>query len=74
MMTSHVILIQSIFVISTSLISNNRLSRSEDLVPGILTAGDKILWETGTIRSNFSPFPQYFQYISIFRVNLHIHL
>ena len=61
------------FVISTSLISKNRLSRSENLVP-VLT------WKSNTdkkkycgkeekllLRSNFSSFPQYFQYICYFR-------
>ena len=32
-----------------------------------LTIGNKILWKRGEIRSNFSSFPQYFQYISNFR-------
>ena len=57
---------QSTLVISTSLILNNRLSRSENLVPfkhENLATGNKILWK----RSNFSFFPQYFQYISNFR-------
>ena len=38
----------------------------------------KILWKRGEIallpRSNFSSFPQYFQYISNLRIKLHIHL
>ena len=33
-----------------------------------MTTGNKIMWKRGEIlRSNFSSFPQYFQYISIFR-------
>ena len=41
-----------------------------------LTRGKKILWRRGEIalRSNFSSFPQYFQYISNLRVQLHIYL
>ena len=54
--------IQLTLIISTSLISNNCLSRSKNLVP-ILTTGNKILWKRGEIapKSNFSSFPQYFQ-------------
>ena len=80
--------VQSTLVISNSLISNNRLSRSENLVP-VLTHGstkrqqnivekrrncskeekeEKLL-----LRSNFSSFPQYFQYIPNLGVKLHIH-
>ena len=66
--------IQSTLVISNSLIWNNRLSQSENLVP--------VLTERSTNRqqnivekrrSNFSSFPQYFQYISNLGVKLHIH-
>ena len=64
--------IQLTFVISTSLISNNRLSRSENLVPDKhenLTTGKKYCWkeEKLFLRSNFSSFPQYFQYTSNFK-------
>ena len=62
--------LQSTFVISTSFIPNNRLTRNENLIPVLTwksnTTGNKILWK----RSNFSSFPQYFQYI----IKLHIHL
>ena len=62
--------IQSTLVISNSLISNNRLSRSEKSGPCLNTESyqratkycgkeEKLL-----LRSNFSPFLQYFQYIS----------
>ena len=54
--------IQSTLVISTSFISNNRLPRSENLVP-VLT------WKFDN-RSKFSPFPLYFQYIFMFRSQL----
>ena len=37
-----------ILVIATSYISNNRLSRSENL-DGYLTTGDKLLWKRGEI-------------------------
>ena len=70
--------VQSTLVISNSLISINRLSRSENLVP-VLTENyqqatkycgkeEKLL-----LRSNFSSFSQYFQYFSNLRVKLHIH-
>ena len=68
----HRIKLQLTLVTSTSLISNNRLSRSENLVlfyHGNLTTANKILWKREEIapkRSNFSSFPQYFQYISNF--------
>ena len=52
-------LLQLTLVISTSLISNNRLSRSENLVPAWT-------WRSNN-RSNFSSFPQYFQIISNFK-------
>ena len=70
-------------VISTSLISNNwlyrlRLSRItaylEEKIPSLfkhenVTTGNKVLWKEKKLllRSNFSSFPQYFQYISNFR-------
>ena len=51
--------VQLTLVISTSLISNNCLSRSENLFPAYIC----------------SSFPQYFQYISLTsRVQLHIYL
>ena len=52
-------LIQLTLLIPTSLISNNRLSPSENLI-----TGNKILWKRGEI---FSSFPQCFQYISNFK-------
>ena len=65
--------IQSTLVISTSLILNNRLSRSEILVP-LLTwkSNNRVIKYCGKeekllLRSNFTSFPQYFQYISNFR-------
>ena len=74
--------IQSTLVISTSLISKYRFSRSENLVP-VLT------WKSNNRyqnimekrrnsslfhRSNFSSFPQYFIYLLTSGVKLHIHL
>ena len=41
--------IQSNLVISNSLISNYRLSRSENLVPETMTTGNKIMWKRGEI-------------------------
>ena len=56
---------QSTLVISNSLISNSRLSRSENLV--------LVLTQRSTNRQqNCSSFPQYFQYISHFGVKLKI--
>ena len=66
--------IQLTLVISTSLISNNRLSRSENLICPWLNM--KILQQVKKycgkeekllLRSNFSTFPQYFRYISKFK-------
>ena len=55
--------IQSTLVISTAVISNNRLSRRENLVR-VLTHKSKIrLQNIVEKRRNCSPFPQYFQYI-----------
>ena len=66
--------VQSTLVISTSLISNNRLSRSENLVPvknENLTTGNKILWKRGAI----SPlFHNIFNIFPTSGVKLHIHL
>ena len=65
--------VQSTFVTSTSDISNNRLFRSENLVPVLTLKSNKRLRkycgkeEKLLIRSNFSSFLQYFQYISNFR-------
>ena len=64
--------IQSTLVISTSLISNNLLSRSEIwslFKHGNLTTGTKYFGKEEELlqRSNFSSFPQYFQNISNFR-------
>ena len=76
--------IQSTLVISTSVTSNNRLARRENLALVItrnLKSGYKILWKRGEIApgeqfgSNFSPFPQYFQYIFLIKgVKLYSHL
>ena len=52
---------------STSLISKNRLSRSENLVPVLTWKSNNRQQNIVEKRSNFSSFPQYFQYISIFR-------
>ena len=55
--------IQSALVISTSVISNNCLSRRENLVL-VFTQKSKIrLQNIAEQRRNLSPFPQYFQYI-----------
>ena len=73
------IYIQLTPVISNSLISNNRLSRSEKSGPCFNTEiyqqaikycgkEEKLL-----LRSNFSSFPQYFQNVSNLGVRLHIH-
>ena len=64
--------VQSTLVISTSIISNNRLSRRENQVTKYCGKEEKLL-----LGSNFSPFPQYFQYIHVFLtkgVKLHSHL
>ena len=70
--------IQSTLVISTSLISNNRLYRSENLVP-VWTwksnfRGNKILWKRREIapKGHFLLFSTIFSIIS--GVSLHIHL
>ena len=65
-------------VISTSIISNNRLSRRETLVL-VLTQKSKNrsqnIVEKRRNCSRFLPFPQYFQYIFLTKgVKLHIHL
>ena len=56
--------IQSTLVISTSIISNNRLSRRENLVL-VLTQKSKIRLKNivEKMGSNFSPFPKYVQYV-----------
>ena len=58
--------IQSTLAISTSLISNNLLSRSENLVPALTWKSKDREPNIEEKRSNF-PFPQHFQYISNFR-------
>ena len=70
--------IQLTLVFSTSLISNNRLSQSENLVPILTEIYQQATKYCGKeekllLRSNFSSFPQYFQYISNLGVKLHIH-
>ena len=72
------IYLQSIPVISTSIISNHRLSRRENLVI-VLTQKSKIRLQNIVekrrkllLGSNFSPFPQCFQYIFLTQgVKLH---
>ena len=67
--------VQSTLVISTSVISNNRLSRRESLVL-VLTWKSKIRWQNIVEkRRNCSPFSQYFQYIFLIKgVKWHTHL
>ena len=65
--------VQSTLVISNSLISNNRLSRSENLVPVLTQRSTNRQQNIVKKRSNFSSFPQYFQYISNLGVKLKIH-
>ena len=64
---------QSTLVISTSLISNSRLSRSENLVPVLTQRSTNRHQNIVEKRRNFSPFPQYFQYTSNLGVKLHMH-
>ena len=57
--------VQSALVISTSVISNNRLSRRENLVPVLTQKSSQVTKYCGKeekllLWSNFSPFPQYF--------------
>ena len=66
-------IIQSTLVISNSLISNNRFSRSENLVPVLTQRSINRQQNIVEKRRNFSSFPQYFQYISNLGVKLHIH-
>ena len=70
--------IQSILVISTSLISNNRIYRSENLVRFNTEIYQQAKKHCGkeeklSFRSNFSSFPQYFRYICNLGVKLYIH-
>ena len=70
-------LIQLTPVISNSLISNNRWSRSENLVVAWTWTTGKTYYgkeEKLLLRSTFSSFPQYFQYTFIYisRVQLYI--
>ena len=61
--------VQLTLVISTSLISNNRLSQSENLVPvkhENLTTGNKILWKRGEI----APKEQFLLCSTIFSIYL----
>ena len=73
-------IIQSTLVISTSVISNNRLSRRENLVLVITQISKidyKILWKRGEIApgEQFLPFSTIFQYILLIKgVKLHSHL
>ena len=67
--------IQSTFVISTSIISNNRLSRRETLVLALTQKFKIRLQNIVGKRSNSSPFPQHFQYIFLTKgVKLHSYL
>ena len=73
--------IQSTLVISTSVISNNRLSRRKKSGPCYNTEiKNQVIKYCGKeekllLGSNFSPFPQYFQYIFLIKgVKLHSHL
>ena len=69
-----IIEIQSTLVISTSLISNNRLPRSENLVP-VLTWKCKNRYQNIVEKSNFSSFTTIFStYLLSSGVKLHIHL
>ena len=65
--------LQSTLVISTSLVSNNHLSRSENLVPVLTCKSNNKYQNIVEMRSNFF-FPQYFQYILTSGVKLHVHL
>ena len=56
--------IQSTLVISNSLISNYHLSRSENLAPVLSQRSTNRQQNIVAKRSNFSSFPQYFQFIS----------
>ena len=75
------IAVQSTLIILTSIISNNHLSRRENLVL-VLTQKSKNRVtkycgkeEKLLLGSNFSPFSQYFQYIFLTKeVKLHNHL
>ena len=74
----HCLQIQLTLVISNSLISNNRLSRSENLVLVLTEIYQQATKYCGKeekllLRSNFSSFPHYFQYIFNLGVKLHIH-
>ena len=63
------IIIQLTLVISTSLISNNRLSPSENLIPALdekLITGNKILWKRGEI----APKEQFLLISTIFSIYL----
>ena len=65
--------------LSTSVISNNRLSRRENLVLNTETSNQVAKYcgkeKKLLLGSNFFPFPQYFQYIFLIkRLKLHSHL
>ena len=67
--------IQLTLAISNSLISNNRLSRRENLVPVLTqrsTNRQQNIVEKRRNCSNFSSFPHFFQYISNLGVKLKI--
>ena len=63
-------LVQSTLVISNSIISNNHLPRSENLVPVLTQRSTNRQQNIVEKRRNF---PQYFQYISNLGVKLKIH-
>ena len=67
------LILQSTLVISPSLIPNNRLSRSGNLVPVLTQRSTNRQQNIVEKRSTFSSFSQYFQYISNLGVKLHIH-
>ena len=65
--------LQSTLVISTALISNNRLSKGKSGPCSNTEISNRQQNIVEKRRSNFSSFPQYFQYISDLGVKLHIH-
>ena len=70
---TKILQLQSTLVILNSLISDNRLSRSENLVPVLIQRSTNRQQNIVEKRRNCSSFPQYFQYISNLGIKLHIH-
>ena len=64
--------IQLTLVISTSLISNNRLPWSENLIPVLTWKSNNREQNIVEKRRNSSSFPQYFEYMSNFRSQFYI--